>query len=230
MEKERLLEREEHREWAEGRPPEIEDEPDREEREREKRRRRAPHHGAGNADREKGRKHRKATVVGQLAGEEPAEDRSGAVRGVLLLQQIWARVQERALEDVREPHPRGDGEREHAGRGEMTYPRAYVRAVHAPNEDHGGTHDHHVCVQQMGNRENGEHDNRAPKARAVLEKPPEAGQRDKRKVHRPDLGVQAEAAPEVALVVEAVEIVGGDQTRGRGADGGSDRVEVHSPH
>ena len=212
MEKERLLEREEHREWAEGRPPEIEDEPDREEREREKRRRRAPHHGAGNADREKGRKHRKATVVGQLAGEEPAEDRSGPVRGVLLLQQIWARVQEPALEDVGEPHPRGDCEGERAGRGEAADTRERVRAIESPDEEHGGAHDHHVRVEQVREPEHRQQNDRAAKARAVSQKPPEAGEGHERQMHRPDLRVEAEAAPEVALVVEAVEVVGCDET------------------
>src|SRR2546430_10207530 len=49
-------------------------------------------------------------------------------------------------------------------------------------------------------------------------------------MHRPDLGVQTETAPQVAPDVEAVEEVRREERRRRGTHGGGNHVEVHPAH
>ena len=49
-------------------------------------------------------------------------------------------------------------------------------------------------------------------------------------MHRPDLGVEAEPAPEIAFVVEPVEEVRRQQARGGRPDRRGDGIEIHAAH
>ena len=73
----------------------------------------------------------------------------------------------------------------------------------------------------MGEEGRGEEHGGAERAGASAQRRPRASDRERQEVHRPELGVEADAAPQVGAVVEAVEAVGGEQRRDHGgAEGG----------
>ena len=79
MEQQTVVHREQVRQHPEGRPAEIHDQPHGKQAEAEQRRAAAAQDGRDRSKSEQDRERRKAAVIDQVAGEEPREDRPGAV-------------------------------------------------------------------------------------------------------------------------------------------------------
>ena len=122
------MERQKVGERAERRPAEVENEPEHEEDEREDQEPGSDDECGDDPDREQRGKHRKATVVQEIPGNEPAEDGRRAEGVVLRAIEIWAHIQVPGLREEREPHKGGDYTGERADRAKAQDTAERVRA------------------------------------------------------------------------------------------------------
>ena len=232
---ERAVEREEVEERSEGRPTEIEDEPHREERDERERETRPQPDRRRDPDPAEEREHGDAARVEQLAGDEPAEDRRRAEGVVERRPDVGAPV---GLVDVAgheqegHPHVRGD-DRDRAGndrrRADRDTDRRPVTPDERDDEDDPERDRGHVRVQEMREGERAEREDRERVSPAAQDERVERRDREKAQVHGPELRVHAEAAPDVAVVLEAVAMRRRhERCRSRG-DTRCDRRQPHPP-
>jgi hypothetical protein len=131
---------------------------------------------------------------------------------------------------VGEPHVRAGDQRQSAGdrkAEEAGTPAAQIRVAEKHHEHRDAQH---VGIKQVRDRQDDARQHCREISRAALHQATQVDQHDQRKMHRPDLSVEPEAAPDVAVVLEAVAMVGREQARRGRARGRRYRGKIEAPH
>jgi len=114
--------------------------------------------------------------------------------------------------------------------GESQHASESVRARESEEQEHHRRDRGHVRVDEVRKRESAADqsgdDDAGPAGRDAMQR----GECEKREVHTEDLGVNAEAAPDVAVVLEAVAVISREERSGGRADGRRDVGEAEAPH
>ena len=158
---------------------------------------------------------RQAAMVEQVAACQPLQDRLRAEGVVLPALQVGRGAEVDLREDEGQPEVAGDQSRQRPDQREAQAALTRIAARQAHGEQDGGADRHHVGIDQVRQDQCREGKDCWHAVLAALQVIAQQGQADEGQVHGPDLGVHAEAAPDVAVVLEAVAEVACKEGRQR---------------
>ena len=224
------MQRKEVDERPERRPTAVQQEQSRADGGDAQRQRVTPDHRRADPDPEQRREDREPAVIEQVPAGQPAEDRRRAEAVVLRPLEVRADVEVPSLDEEGHDEVRAEHEGDRGHDAEPGGASGRVRRAQADEEQDDRRDPDHVRVDQVRQHERRAAHGGDDDAAAAPDEPVDQRESDEREMHAEELGEQAEASPDVRVVLEAVPEVPGQERGCRGGQRGRARGEPHRAH